>query len=152
MPWISVRNWRKFQHYDPNKRAPIWIKNYTDLLDDEDYLRLTARQRSILHGIWLLYAASRCKLGSSPALLGQRLGDESVRTRDIESLVHAGWIDIVASKTLAEGYQHASPEVEREVEREAKAVTSIHTPETNGPGLHDIQELQAQTTASIRSL
>lgn len=113
MAWISVRNWRKFQHYDPSKRAPIWVKNYTDLMDNDDYLELTAHQRAVLHGIWLAYAASRCQLRVNTASLSARLALR-VTMRQLDALSHAGWIDIVASKTLADGYQDASPEVEVE--------------------------------------
>ena len=31
-----------------------WVKNYTALLQDPDYLDLTPIQRSVLHGVWLL--------------------------------------------------------------------------------------------------
>jgi hypothetical protein len=172
MAWISVVDWRRFQHYDPAKRVPPWIKNYTELLDDDEYLRLTSRQRGLLHGIWLLYAASRCKLSDSPALLTRRLGlgpttaerglsegsaaaqgglDEGsseaarrlasgagvVRRRDLDALVRAGFIRIVASKELAKGYQGASEtlasraparslETETETETEPyKAIVSV---------------------------
>lgn len=107
--WISVRNWRKFQHYDPAKRQPPWIKNYTELTDDDAYGGLTLRQRGLLHGIWLAYARSRC--GLRVARVGLMVGDDTVRIRDIESLSHAGFLDIVASKTLAEGYHSASARV-----------------------------------------
>ena len=29
---MKIKNWRKFQHYD--KRKPLWIKLYRDILDD----------------------------------------------------------------------------------------------------------------------
>jgi len=91
--------WDEFQHY--KDRDPAWIKNYTRLLADENYLALTLRQRGILHGVWLLYAASGRKLGSSPARLGLMLGDSSVRRRDIERLEQAGFIRVFASTPLA---------------------------------------------------
>jgi hypothetical protein len=127
--WVSVVGWRRFQHYDPSKRQPPWIKTYTELLDDEDYLKLTARQRAILHGIWLAYASSRCELGASPVRLASRLGLDGVQRRDLDSLSSAGFIEIVASKTLAEGYHDASPrahasETETETETETEEVST----------------------------
>jgi len=111
--WIVVPNWREFQHY--TDRDPTWIKSYTRLLNDDDYLGLTMRQRGILHGLWLLYAACDGLVrGSSPARLGLMLGDDSVRTRDIAALNHAGFIQLSASRPLALRYQLASPEKERE--------------------------------------
>lgn len=133
--YISVRNWRNFQHYDPAKRTPPWIKVYTELLDDEDYLQLTVRQRGILHGIWLLYAESRSKLGSNAARLGRRLGDPSVRRRDLDALEQAGFITFVASAALAEGYHVATPEVEVETETETPPTHQRlqETPEESSP-------------------
>lgn len=121
--WIYIPNWEKFQHY--KGRRPVWIKCYTELLRDDNYLALSFRQRGILHGIWLLYAESRLVLGSSPARLGKLLGDESVRRRDLEALCHAGFIKLSASKPLAPRYQDASPEEETdtEVETEKKEQT-----------------------------
>jgi hypothetical protein len=107
MMWISVRNWRKFQHYDPSKRIPPWIKNNTELLHDSAYLGLTGEQRSILHGLWLEYASARCRLPADSRLLTRRL-NLRVTKRQLESLYHAGFIDFVASEVLAEGYQSAS--------------------------------------------
>ena len=126
--WISVRNWRKFQHYDPAKRKPSWIKNNLDLLSKDEYLELTAHQRAVLHGLWLEYAASGCQLRLSTSSISSRLGLR-VTTRQLEALNDAGFIDIVASKSLADGYQDASLEVETEEEvdldqRKAFDVTS----------------------------
>lgn len=92
---IEVCNWNKFQHY--KDRDPPWIKNYTRLLADHNYLSLTLRQRGILHGLWLLYAASGRDLGHSPAQIGSMLGQERVRTRDLERLEQAGFIRTFAS-------------------------------------------------------
>jgi hypothetical protein len=120
VPWISVRNWRTFQHYDPAKRIPPWIKNHTELMSRDDYLELNAGARSVLHGIWLEYASSQCRLRFDSVLLGRRL-NLRVTKQHLETLVSAGWIDVVASATLAEGYHDASvsrAHVEVEVEEE----------------------------------
>lgn len=157
MDWISVRNWRKFQHYDPAKRSPPWIKNYTELMSDDAYLGLSMVQRGVLHGIWMEYARARCQLPDSTAVISRRLGERVTRAT-LYALNRAGYIDIVASKALAEGYQGASKPAsellalarsqETETETEPKAVTSTNN---NGPGLQEIEELEAQTTASLRS-
>ena len=49
--WIEIPNWDRFQHY--RDRDPPWIKFYTELLHDPDYLALSGDQRAILHGLWL---------------------------------------------------------------------------------------------------
>lgn len=138
--WIVVPNWGDFQHY--KDRDPTWIKFYTRLMSDAEYMRLSFRLRGILGGIWLLYAASDGQvLGSSPAQLGRMIGGEEVRTRDIEALVHAGFIQLSASKPLALRYQVASPEKEAEPEEEKEEL-----PEQGEPlgALVEISEKQGQ--------
>lgn len=120
--WISVRNWRKFQHYDPAKRRPLWIKTYTDLTRSDEYLELTAGERALLHGIWIEYASAQCQLKFSASSMSRRL-NLRVTKQQLLALVQAGFIDVVASKVLADGYQLASPEVEEEGEEEKPSVT-----------------------------
>ncbi len=116
--WIVIPRWDEFQHY--KNRDPSWVKNYTRLLRDWNYVGLTFRLRGILHGIWLLYAASGLELGASPAQLGRMLGDDSVRMRDLQSLSDAGFIQLSASRPLASRYHAASPEKETEIETETE--------------------------------
>jgi hypothetical protein len=138
MSWISVRNWRKFQHYDPAKRAPKWIKVYAELMSDDAFLQLTLPQRGILVSIWLEYASARCALRGETASLSRRIGGR-VTSAQLKALTDAGFIDIVASKTLADGYQDASPEVEVEVEEEKNP--SLPTSTYNGEP-HELPDLQ----------
>jgi hypothetical protein len=93
--WIIVPNWRRFQHY--GDRRPAWIKNYTALLHDDDYLALTLAQRGLLHGIWLMYAASDGRLSARTL---SREFPKKVRKDSLEALNHAGFITIVDSKPL----------------------------------------------------
>jgi hypothetical protein len=115
--WISVRNWSRFQHYDPAKRGQPWIKDYVGQLDEDEYRDLTFAQRGLLQDIRRSYARARCELSADPVRLSRRFGSQ-VRRNLLDSLVHAGYIEIVASRLLADGYHAASTEVEREVERE----------------------------------
>jgi len=109
--WIIIPGWDRFQHY--KSRNPIWIKLYTELLTDPDFVKLSFRQRGILTGLWTLFSQTRGQLGASPAGVGFMLGDSSVRARDLKALVDAGWIVISASRPLAIGYQLASPDKEK---------------------------------------
>ena len=118
MAWISVRNWRRFQHYDPAKRQPPWIKCYTELMSSDEYLALHAGPRAVLHGIWLEYASSQCQLRFDTVSLTRRL-NLRVTSQHLEALTDAGFITKVASKTLAEGYHDASARAhDVEVEKE----------------------------------
>ena len=144
MSWISVRNWRKFQHYDPAKRAPKWIKVYAELMSDDAFLGLTFAQRGLLVSLWLEYANSRSAIRLDTASISRRLNGRATYAQ-LKSLSDAGFIDIVASKSLADGYHDASLEVEVEVEEEKNP--SLPTSTYNGqngrtdipiPDLHDM--------------
>jgi hypothetical protein len=124
--YISVRNWRRFQHY--RDRNPPWVKNYTELLSDEAYLALPGGTRSVLHGLWLAYASSRARLSADTGSLTRRL-NLRVTKRQLEVLVQAGFIEIVDSAPLADGYHAASTtrareEAEAETEEEAEVKPS----------------------------
>lgn len=133
MAWISVVNWRKFQHYDPTKRRPPWIKNHLDLMGKDEYRDLSAGCRAVLHGIWLEYASSQCQLKFDPTSISTRI-NLRVRKSHLETLVDAGFIVPVASKTLAEGYHDASA---RAHATEVEVETETENPSLPQPGPQD---------------
>jgi hypothetical protein len=91
---IVPHNWKQFQHADTIKRghAPRWIKNYTALTSDDDYLALSGHRRAILHGLWLEYAKSGGRLRENTAMISSRLNLKVTR-RDLEALNQAGFLD-----------------------------------------------------------
>lgn len=116
--WIVIPRWDGpdgFQHY--KNREPTWIKNYTRLLNDEEYRSLTMHQRGVLHGLWLEYAASNRQIPDSTLSITRRLGERVTRAT-LEALNHAGFIQFSASKPLATRYQAASTEAEVDKEKE----------------------------------
>lgn len=121
--WIVIPRWRGgkdgFQHY--GDRDPKWIKNYTRLLHNDDYLRLTGHRRALLHGLWLAYAMSGGCVAVDPQMVGRQLG-LVVKMADLEALNHAGFIHFSASAPVED---FAIPEKRREEQRreEPKAVT-----------------------------
>jgi hypothetical protein len=91
-------------------------------MSDPAWLDLTGNDRATLCCLWLEYASSRCRLRADTRSLTRQL-NLRVTNATLERLNHAGYIDIVASATLAEGYHNASPrahvvEVETEIEEE----------------------------------
>jgi hypothetical protein len=108
--WIVVPNWHRFQHY--RDRSPPWVKTYTELLHDENYLELTMHQRGVLHGLWLAYAATHGQLRGSTATVTRQLGGRVSRAT-LQRLNQAGFIQFSASKPLALA---RSPEERRERE------------------------------------
>jgi len=98
--WIIVRNWDKFQHY--SNRNPAWIKVYTSLNSEDEWLDLSVSDRGVLVSIWLEYARSKGQLRT--LTLGKKLGlspHYAHLYRHLERLNHAGFIQLVASKPLA---------------------------------------------------
>jgi hypothetical protein len=148
--WISVNGWRDFQHYDPAKRQPPWIKLYTRLHHDDDFLQLPASQRAILLSIWLETAQSQARLRADTSQLARRF-NLRVRQGDLEALVDAGFIRIVASKTLAEGYHDASDRahvVETETEEEPSQVEDVVRPHFAASGSDSEQETNSTSKES----
>ena len=109
--YIVIDDWRRFQHY--KDRTPKWIKTYTELMHDDDYLGLSGHRRGVLHGIWMEYATSRCRVADDTRTLTRRLNLKVTRA-DLISLNHAGFIHFSASAPLAQPYENASLEKSRE--------------------------------------
>jgi len=120
--WIVVRNWDKFQHY--GKRNPPWIKNYLELLHDDNYLSLSGGDRAVLHGLWLEYASSRRRLRLDTRSISARLRLR-VTNATLERLNHAGFIDVVASKVLATHARSQETETETEKKEQKQKPASL---------------------------
>ena len=99
--WVVVPKWEEFQHY--KDRDPTWIKNYTRLLHDDAYDDLTLAAGGLLHIIWMLYAASGCELRTSQ-VHRQALAKAGSRhfQAHMDSLIRAGFVQVVASRPLAQ--------------------------------------------------
>lgn len=93
--WVLVLDWERFQHY--RDRQPPWIKNYTELISDDDYRSLPLGTRGVLHGLWLEYARSRRVLRGDSLSVSRVLG-QRVLTAQLEALEQAGFIRLLASK------------------------------------------------------
>lgn len=92
--FIRIPGWEKYQHYK-DRDAP-WIKTYTRLLHDDDWLTLTGHRRGVLLGIWLMYASSNGRLTADHVRISHQL-EVRVTPEDLAALNHAGFIEIVAS-------------------------------------------------------
>ena len=96
--WIIVTGWDRHQHRDMARtEIPPWLKVYTRLHSDDDFLKLTFHQRGVLIGLWIEYARARRQLTDSTSALSRRLGHRVMR-RDLDALNHAGYITFSAVK------------------------------------------------------
>src|SRR5574340_1175559 len=97
---LRIKNFERFQHY--RDRNPPWIKLYTQLLDDRDFLALSDAARGQLVLLWLLAARMGNPLPDDARLLAGKIGSSG--RLQLEELVAAGWlIREDASTTLAPG-------------------------------------------------
>jgi hypothetical protein len=104
--WLIVPQWDRFQHY--HDRNPPWIKLYTKLLSNPEFLNLTCAERGLLMTIWIAYASNSGRLTYKQlsTCCRARFGLPQVM-----SLNHAGFLHWSASTPLA-------PSTEKEKEKE----------------------------------
>lgn len=104
--YIEIRNWERFQHKDIWRKSggrPPWIKAYTGLLHDDDWLGLSESQRGILLGLWLMYASAGRSIHEVTAR--RLLSTNKVASRhflgNLEALNRAGFIEFVSQPIRA---------------------------------------------------
>lgn len=95
--WIIVRNWERFQHPDSTRSDTVipWLKVYTKLLHNPDFVDLSWSQTGLLLHVWLEFGASdgQLRCSSLTAKAQRRVSLEAVH-----SLVSAGFISLDASR------------------------------------------------------
>jgi hypothetical protein len=118
--YIYIKGWEDFQHPDAvrSKHMP-WLKLYTDLLGNDDWLELRPVDRVLLMGVWMLtsrYGNGRVN-ADTKWLCAQLKIDWSGRYRGLERLSDAGFIQVLASKAAS---RHASKVASTEGEEGSK--------------------------------
>jgi hypothetical protein len=117
--YLSVRNWKRFQHY--HQRNPPWIRLYNALLDDYAFSRLHDASKWHAVGIWLLASRFDNRIPDDAMWIAQRINARVAV--DLEPLLSAGFIERCpgdASNALAGRKQSATPEGEGEGETETE--------------------------------
>jgi len=136
--WIDVPRWDEFQHY--KDRHPLWIKLYTRLLQDADFLGLSLAARGLLITVWCNRATeNRPFVVKSLSLHVRRV----VPTRALIELETAGFVTLSASTPLADRYQAASTYRERSTTYFSKERASERATE-NGSRSHAEKENPAR--------
>ena len=119
MKFFSIPNWREFQHYDPTKRTPPWIKQYVALLDPTKhpaFAALSDGAKLTLHHVRML--AARCNNRIPETWLNKAHLNMQAKPKIAELLASCFLVDEKdASKFPSEGLDSESlalPEGERE--------------------------------------
>lgn len=119
---LQPKNWSVFQHY--KDRCPPWIKLHRDLLNDRVFMCLPLASKALAPLLWLL--ASESKDGVFDGSLDELVFRLHITPKDyqdgVKPLIDKGFF-VVASGVLAECYQDAIPETEREGETERETKT-----------------------------
>ena len=119
---LQPKNWGVFQHY--KDRCPPWIKLHRDLLNDRVFMCLPLASKALAPLLWLL--ASESKDGVFDGSLDELVFRLHITPKEyqdgVKPLIDKGFF-VVASGVLAECYQDAIPETEREGEGETKKET-----------------------------
>lgn len=112
--WIYVKNWERFQPRSDRPGLP-WLRIYTTLIDDGEWLDLSSDDRVLLLTIW----CQTQKLGSGLVEANQkRLCDlanigHSPRSRNLDRLIHAGFIELSTTKGTPIDHQNGGLEERR---------------------------------------
>jgi len=105
----QIPNWRKYQHYNPEKRNPPWVKLHTSVLNDRTLASLDLASVGLLMLLWAL--ASESPEGRIPGDLEElrfRLRRPKFRVEDLAPLLESGFLIPAASDALAERLHDAS--------------------------------------------
>lgn len=124
--FLQPKNWAVFQHY--KDRCPPWIKLHRDLLNNREFICLPLASKALAPMLWLL--ASETKDGTFDASIEELTFRLRITEKEygdgIKPLIDKGFF-LIASGVLAERYQVAIPETEREGETETKKETKKNT-------------------------
>lgn len=151
--WIVIPGWETFQHRDATRsRVPTWIKNYPELLHKDEYLDLTLAQRGLLHGLWLMFAASKSQGVTTTRtryLLATNKAEAQHFSKNLKALSDAGFIQLLASKPASDV---ASAPASLEKRREDKNPPSI--PPSSPPAVteHERAEREDRKTGYVKNL
>ncbi len=127
---IVIPRWEEFQHY--KRREPPWLKVYTRLHSDDTYLDLSSHLRGVLLGIWIEYARSGCDLAVTTATLTRRL-NVKVTTRDLETLNHAGYIELLLADCKHDASDLLEQRQRQRQKTETKSSKAVRSKTTSRP-------------------
>jgi hypothetical protein len=109
--FFRVKNWEHHQHY--KNRNPSWIKLYTSLLDNFEFLSLPETTRLLAFNVLMLAAKTNNKMPNDPDWLKARF---CLSDADLGALYLMDFIEIwCASKMLADDASAKERKIERNI-------------------------------------
>ncbi len=136
MDHITIRNWRRYQHY--KVRRPPWIKLHVEILDNYDFAQLEDHQKWLAVGLMLLAAKHENRVMADPWFVKNAL--HCSKMPDFRPLQAIGFITLTgdreksASKALASCKQTSILETETETETETEPNLAAKSGRGGSPG------------------
>lgn len=156
MAYLSIRNWKRYQHY--KERRPPWIKFYVDILDDEELLELPAWTQLLWDRLLLLAAKKDNAIPKNSEWICSRTGIPlEACSEGIDQLLKGRWLLETRTKRRASkgasnsASKFARPETETETELGAVSPTrdpAADNGASNSPEV-DLSDFQTPTLRSI---
>lgn len=106
--FLSIRNWKRYQHYG-NVRRPVWIKHYSHLLDDSEDHGLPIATRLLWRQLLLLAAKHENAIPKDYKLIGAQVYLSPRKVEEgVAALLELGWMqekkrDLFSRKALEKG-------------------------------------------------
>lgn len=125
--YLAVKNFAEFQHY--KDRNPVWIKSYTRLLEDYDFLALSDAARSQLMLLWLVASRTDNRIPDDRRWIAHAI--HATSSVKLDELKAAGFLIPVeqnASNVLAKSYQDATAPRARGEGEERRGETTPRPP------------------------
>lgn len=119
MRYLTVKNWREFQHY--TKRNPPWIKLHRALIDDYQFAALKDKTKAHLAMIWLLASANEGRVPHDAKFIASRIN--ATDPIDLDSMIEAGFL--IQDEAVPQQEQPAEPEKKNEYKERAAEVIAF---------------------------
>jgi hypothetical protein len=160
--FLRVKDWDRLQHY--KHRNPPWIKFYTALLDNPDFLCLPEVTQAHLAKIFLLAARTQNRIPANRRFVEGRIG--ACEAVDFQRLVREGWLEadgdasdvlagVLAATLALDADNCAPPEQSRdrvEAEKSSGANAPGEAPRTEKPLAVSRPEADWPTDGQLMSL
>ena len=124
MEYLRIRNFAKFQHY--RDRNPPWIKLYTALLDDIDFMSVPDDLKWPVIGLFLLASKLENKIPANEDYLRNRL---SIKRLDIQRLTATSFVELQTDSDSLAPCKRETEERQRRGETETEENPPVSPPE-----------------------
>ena len=88
MRYLTVKNWRDFQHY--KKRSPPWIKLHRLIIEDYKFSKLKDKTKAHLMLIWVLASGTEGRIPHDAKFIADKIS--ATEPVDLDAMIAAGFL------------------------------------------------------------